>query len=314
MPLLKFISGNSVIEDKNIDYKVDNEKDIYFNINSYLEALFNKNNINYEKIKEDNENNKLKKKDDGKKEFRGIYCYESTNLQKNVLQIYKILKNSIPNAKNILFCNKETAIEELTAFLYRALLCSSNSCYIIAGIELLPFKEQITFQSILKELYINKEKQMKSCLVIVYMNKDADIVKYLKNIRQSSFEDLLKNLDNINVDGVAHNIQLITSDVSGLGKSTYIKSKIKEINKEYIHFPLGGVFTRKDVLKRLKKLNENINIKNSIIHLDLYDTEQIDLMMEFFFSLLITRIYGQNDDILYLPENIPLKSKYQMGL
>ena len=59
---------------------------------------------------------------------------------------------------------------------------------------------------------------MKSCLVIVYMNKDADIVKYLKNIRQSSFEDLLKNLDNINVDEVAHNIQLITSDVSGLGK------------------------------------------------------------------------------------------------
>ena len=69
MPLLKFISGNSVIEDKNIDYKVDNEKDIYFNINSYLEALFNKNNINYGKIKEDNENNKLKKKMMVKKNF-----------------------------------------------------------------------------------------------------------------------------------------------------------------------------------------------------------------------------------------------------
>ena len=91
LPLLKFISGNSVIEDKNIDYKVDNEKDIYFNINSYLEALFNKNNINYEKIKEDNENNKLKKKMMVKKNFVEFIVMNLLIFKK---MYYKYIKSS----------------------------------------------------------------------------------------------------------------------------------------------------------------------------------------------------------------------------
>ena len=66
-------------------------------------------------------------------------------------------------------------------------------------------------------------------------------------------------------------------------------------------------------MNRLKKLNHKKGIKNSIIHLDLYDTEQIDLTMEFLFSLLITKIYGQNDDIFYLPKNIPIIEEIPNG-
>ena len=308
LPLLKFISNNSINENYNDEYKVNDKKDMYWNIDSYLKKIFK--NIDLEEINE--KSNKIIKKD-GDNDFCGIYCFQALNLQKNVLQLYKYLTKSIPKAQYILFCNKETTSEELTAFLYRALLCKLHSCFIIAGIELLPFKEKITFQTIFKELYEGDEKKMKSCLVVAYMNTEADIVKYIHTLKKKFFRNILNDLDNQNMDDVNKNVEIINSDKSGVGKSTHIITKIKKLGKNYIYFPLGGVFTRKEVLNRLKELNHKEGLKNSIIHLDLYDTEKIDLTMEFLFSILITKIYGQNDDIFYLPEEIPIMIEIPNG-
>ena len=309
LPLLKFISNNSLIKDYKINYDVNNKKDIYSNIDSYLKKIFKNNNIDLEEINK--KYNTINKKEEDK-DFRGIYCFRPVNLQKNVLQLYIYLTNSTPNAQYILFCNKETSSEELIAFLYRAILCKLHSCFIIAGIELLPFKEKITFQSILDNLYRKNDEKMKSCLVIAYTNNDADIVKYIHKLKKKFFGNILNELDNQNMDDLTKNIEIVQSDKSGVGKSTYIKSKIEKLNKDYIYFPLGGVFTRKDILRRLKELNKKLK-NNSIIHLDLYDTDQIDLTMELLFSLLITKIYGQNDDIFYLPGEIPIMVEIPNG-
>ena len=155
------------------------------------------------------------------------------------------------------------------------------------------------------------KKKMKSCLVVVYMKNDADIVKYIHTLKKKFFRNILNDLENQNMDDLSQNVEIINSDKSGVGKSTYIKSKIKRLQKEYIYFPFGGEFTRKDVLNRLKKIK---GLNNAIIHLDLYDTEQIDLTMEFLFSLLITKIYGQNEDIFYLPRNIPIMVEIPNGI
>jgi hypothetical protein len=99
-----------------------------------------------------------------------------------------------------------------------------------------------------------------------------------------------------------------------VGKSTYIRSEIEEEKKrEYIYFPLGGVFTRKEVLERLKELINLKNLNNATLHLDLNDTDQIDLTMEFLFSILITKIYGQNDDIFYLPNDVEIMVEIPNG-
>ena len=88
--------------------------------------------------------------------------------------------------------------------------------------------------------------------------------------------------------------------MSGVGKSTHIKTNILKNKKNYIYFPIGGVITRKNIINRLKK----IKIKDkSTIHLDLYDTDNIDLMMEFLFGILITRLYKVNEEIISFPKN-----------
>jgi hypothetical protein len=145
------------------------------------------------------------------------------------------------------------------------------------------------------------------------MNTDADIVKYIHTLKKRFFRNILNELDNQNMDDINEKVEIIKSDKSGVGKSTHIITKIKKLRKKYVYFPFGGVFTRKDILKRLKDLNKKDDINNAVIHLDLYDTELIDLTMEFLFSLLITRIYGQNDDIFYLSEDIPIMVEIPNG-
>ena len=56
-------------------------------------------------------------------EYKGVYLYLCDKLEKRLFQIYKYLTKSTTIAKNLLLCNKETTIEELTAFLYRSILC-----------------------------------------------------------------------------------------------------------------------------------------------------------------------------------------------
>ena len=74
LPLLKYISNNSIINIEKIYYKVDTGKDFYYNIDSYLKTIFRNNDIDLEKINENN--NKIMKKDVDN-DYRGIYCFQA---------------------------------------------------------------------------------------------------------------------------------------------------------------------------------------------------------------------------------------------
>ena len=138
-------------------------------------------------------------------------------------------------------------------------------------------------------------------------NDTSDIYKALLTIGHTKTLNITLDTYNLNMDD-KQNITIFTSDFSGNGKSTQIKLDIEKEKKTYLYFPLGGEFSKKDVIFRSKKLKLD---KNTVIHLDLYDTNQTDLMMEFLFSILITRLYGHNEDIFYLPKNILIKIEIQ---
>jgi len=219
-----------------------------------------------------------------------------------LFQIYKHLTKNNPCSYTILLCNKETTIEELTSFLYRAILCEYNSCFIIEGIEFLEYNKKSKLLEILNKLYIDDYENMKSCLIILYTTRTTDIFKSLNALKYKKILDIKKkDFENVSIKS---NVEIISSDFSGVGKSTEIKRSIEKENKKYIYFPLGGVLIREEIVKRLKNLNIS---KDSTIHLDLYDTDQTDLMKEFLFSVLITKLYGKNEDIFYLLNEVEIK-------
>ena len=305
-PLLKFLTNN-LIKEENIDFKYQSTEDLINNIENYFEQILLKNNLTKEDIYKDS---LIKSKGKGY-DYRGIFlylCNQSNQIDKDLFCVYKYLTENIPIAQTVLLCNKETTNEELVAFLYRAILCEFNSCFIIGGIELLEFDKKSKLLEILNTLLSKDNNKMKSCLIFLYTSKNTDIYKSL---------DLLKNKKNLNIQKQIENLkfnddktEIISSDESGVGKSTQIKLQIKEQKKNYIYFPFGGVFKREEVIERLKNLSIN---NDSIIHLDLYDTDQNDLMMEFLFSILITKLYGTNEDIFYLPKEVGIKVEIPNG-
>ena len=130
------------------------------------------------------------------------------------------------------------------------------------------------------------------------------------------------------------NIKVFSSEVCGLGKSFKIKKTIKEKQEIYYHFPLGGRLSKKIIYEKLLQLlnrikkdprikNEDGEIKNKkdedeekeevnlnydkvAVHLDLIETQDAFLINEFLLSFLITKFYTNNEDIIYIPNNIKI--------
>jgi hypothetical protein len=159
-------------------------------------------------------------------------------------------------------------------------------------------------------------------------NKMGDL-----DISNISYQSI-KSIKNDDIDDILNNITVISSDVCGLGKSFKIKKMIEEEEKKiYYHFPLGGKLTKNSIYQKILDLFEKIGIKTDIekeenseddddnkkdnneeysefekvgIHLDIIETKEIDLINEFLFSFLNTKIYTNNENIIYIPNNIKI--------
>ena len=302
IPLLKYITNDKYKKglDKFIPQK-DGQiiQDNINNCNKYLNEVLK---INKLSLKTIYETTIVKQK--GKiGKYQGVYTYLTEKLEKELYQIYKYLTGNNPIAQNILLCNKDTTNEEITSFLYRAIKCEFESCFIVGGIELLGNNQKVTALNLLNRLFPKGDEKINSCLLFLYSNKNSDIYRNIEMKKYRKVLELKKDVFNtLKYEG--NNIEIIKSDKSGVGKSTQIRNDIEKSGKKYIYFPFGGVFTRDDIIERLKNLNID---SNCILHLDLYNTDQITLMMEFLFSMLITRYYGQNVDIFYLSKDIHIK-------
>ena len=300
-PLLKYITDDlykKKINRFNYEEKNDIIESNIYNCEKFLKEVLN---INHLKLDNIYKNTLIKK--NIKKEYKGLYTFLCEKLEKDLFQIFKYLTGNNPIAQNILLCNKKTTNEEITAFLYRAIKCDYNSCFIFGGSELLNHAQKTLVIKLLDHFLKRKKNKMKSCLIFIHTNLNSDIYKSLimKGYRET-LDIKKKFFENEKYEG--NNIEIVKSDKSGVGKSTQIQKDIKNNNKKWIYFPIGGEFTCEDIIKRLKEKKFD---RNCVLHLDLYDTDQISLMLNFLFSLLITRFYGQNEDIFYLSKDVEIK-------
>ena len=295
---LKYITNDSC-KNKKEDFKLENSPDIIKNnildCEKYLSEIFKINNLNFETIYSQTilkENHKL----------TGLYTYHCEKLETNLLQIYKYLTGNYPLAQNVLYCNKDTYKEEILTFIYRAAKCEYNSCFVIAGVENLEY-EQTLYMLDRFDFFFNNDEKINSCIIFLYTNNSAEICM---NIRLKNYQKLLdikkEHYENEKYDG--DDIEIIRSDKSGIGKSTKIQKSIEDEGKKWIYFPLGDDFKREDIINRLKELKVDDKCE---IHLDLFDTDNITLMLEFLFSFLILRYFGKDEDVFYLSKGIKVK-------
>ena len=279
LPFLEYFTNNLISKNvEELEYKNDNNflDELIINCENFLNKVLEINNLTLEAIYKES----LIAKTTNYVEYKGVYIYLCEKLEKEIFQIYKLLTHNIPIAQNILLCNENISNEEITSFLYRAILCDFNACFIVGGIESLNSEQKATFLELLNNLYVENHEKMKSCLIFLYTNKSTDIFKSLESVKYRKILPLgRKEFEKQKYEG--NSVEVVFSDKSGVGKTHKIKYDIFDDDNKYVHFPLGGVLIKNEIIERLKKLKID---QYSEIHLDICDTNQIQLMQEFLFS------------------------------
>jgi len=310
------------------------------NIFNYLISLFEINNTSLQKHYEE----MIIK---GQNKYKGVYLHECEEnlIGKFIYELFLQKVEQKPIAQNILISSKETSIEEIQAFLYRAVLCDYNTLFVVEINESLSDYQQGIMYNFLDELLLYKmdkyreinkginiekgktKEYLDACIVFIYEKKNKDL-SFINEIGKLNKQDItVDNCETIfQLDNTTEtpNITVITSDFCGLGKSFKIKKEIEKKKQKYFHFPLGGILTKKDISKKIsnlfKKIKEedekdknnsdikttrNKGIKNAI-HLDLTESEETSIINEFLFAFLITKFYTNNETIIYIPKDIEI--------
>ena len=310
---LDYITNNQCIK-KIKNFAIQTNNDIVASmINStkdYLLATLSENKLSTQEGEKDCKflyQNSLIKKNISK--HKGLYTrlISLKSFESESIFYHKMLTGNLPKPQTTLLCNELTTVEELTAFLTRAILCKSNVLFSIMKIEQLDlFKGQKVLE-ILNDLYIKEKDNMKSCLLFLYTNTSDQLIIQIKKLVGHQFIE--ENFDKI--DLTKENITVVSSDASGIGKSHWIRDKNNSNKKKYVYFPLGGEITREEVIQCLK--DKEINNPNTLLHIDLVDSKKVEVMRDFLFSFLILHYFPYNEHIVYLNENIQIMVEVPFG-
>ena len=342
-PYLRFLTGKQINkiytylkkEEKNINsilnYLLIENKDLNFNfpekkqltdyeymfecVKTYLEELFQLN-----KPIEQLFNNYIIKKDG----YKDIYSLKTDNETYEVdsLSTYYFLTKIYPSTITTLLCTNETNEEEITSFLYRSLLCKSNTLFLLINPDELNNELSEIFITNISELFEEREetKIYQSCLLTIYTKLDNELIKELKELPYhhsyviEKNKNIIKNLDFRNKD----NISIIYSAASGVGKSHTIYSNFEMNYKKkrkifkYIYFPIGGEIKSNSVINRLKLIQES----NIFLHIDIFDTVDENskkLLRNFLFEILIFNFYTMKENIFCFKKDVIIQIEVSIG-
>ena len=304
------------------------------NMYIYLLSLFEANNTS---LKEEYEKILIIKKN----KFKGIYLHECEENSTGEF-IYELFLKKIgktPIAQNIIICSKETSVEEIQAFIYRAILCEYNTLFVVELNESFSDYQQNIMNNYIEELLKykfaehNKTKErvrkkctylyLDACIVFIYerRNRELSLVNELGKYEKQDIELNNYELEENKMKEIIYsNIIVFTSEKCGLGKSFKIRKIIETKKQKYFYFNLGGILTKNIISSKLLNLlkiireekdktskneKEEKKIKYAI-HLDLMESEETCLINEFLFSFLIVKFYTDKETIIYIPKDIEI--------
>ena len=92
------------------------------------------------------------------------------------------MTGNLPIANTLLLCNEETTIEEIKAFLYRAIYNDKPILFVMSNMEYLSLSVTQSFLRTLRKLYKLKNKNIKSYLIFFYEKQDSGLSRDLEKL------------------------------------------------------------------------------------------------------------------------------------
>lgn len=147
-------------------------------------------------------------------------------------------------------------------------------------------------------------KNITSTILFVYFDRTNNLINEI-NKKENRKVLIIYKFDK-NVLKEENEIKVYLSDVSGKGKSTKIYKDYEPFinqNYEYVYFPIGDNITRDEILIRLTELKN----KHISLHIDLLETNKLDLIRNFLFSFLIMKYYSKKKIFFIMVKKLKLK-------
>ncbi|CAF3798071.1 unnamed protein product, partial [Rotaria sp. Silwood1] len=199
---------------------------------------------------------------------------------------------------------------ETRAFIYRCFY--SQTLQQLIRPELLSPLIQDRFVGLLTELFTSKPKRNFQMSIITTSQTGhwrlLNGLRTLQIVYSVHDQEMLgkEELENTIQKLLGNNDAWVTSQISGLGKSTYIRDEILRMNKHYIKFPIGGEMSADILAERLRNQGAQLASSTAALHIDIGTIENAQQLNELLYCLLLFRSFRFGQEAIYVPPDVPI--------
>ncbi|XP_060586935.1 E3 ubiquitin-protein ligase rnf213-beta-like, partial [Ruditapes philippinarum] len=206
---------------------------------------------------------------------------------RTVITLYANTVNKMPASHQVLFCTKETSLDEVELLVRRCSMAykfyKETPLYCIANVELLPSELYADFLDILGHI---SENYVNFLLALVCRGTNShqiieELNEYKTTVAPVS-DALVKNIFKTQHE----NVLTLTSDLAGMGKTSQVFKKAHIEKKVVSTFHISGTTRKFRLVERLDSLKVN---SYHILHIDIGTVDDPKELDTFLFELLILR-------------------------
>ena len=241
-----------------------------------------------------------------------IFLIETTNsgIPRAVMSLFDLNNISPPVANQLFYCTNSTTWTEIRAFVYRCFY--SQTLHQLIRPELLSIVIQEQFVQLLIEL---TEQTPKHLFRLGFITTVPSLHLYLSNsLKTRRTIQIIRDQDLLNeetfreiIRKLIHNqCTLVTSKVSGLGKSTYIKKQIQKHQKQLFKFSIYGDMNIETLIERLRHPRIQSEPSSIALHINIGPVENVEQLNEFLYSLIIFRCFRFNQMPIHVSSDTPI--------
>ncbi|CAG8488111.1 5420_t:CDS:10 [Diversispora eburnea] len=301
--LIKFVNSKAKLQTRKLGFGIQRQNKTYFEIlcqiGTKLQRIFEKvpKQIHYIKSRQGRIASDVV--------FRGklfVAACNDKNLVPNIIMSLYANHGSYPQAWQLLICTASTTTEELAIFIKRCFFAVNNGydnhLFCIANLELLDFELQYKLVNNIRKM---REIQPNYYLALICCRVDGMHHHILDQFSQDVHATSGLGFETMKVmyKELCPNLLVVTSDLSGQGKTELIKQVSFEKRKILRSFLISDEVDFGTLVHRFKEFNIR-SIES--LHLNIVSADFcIDVNM-FLFELLTLGMVSNNMDIACLPD------------
>ncbi|CAF1219524.1 unnamed protein product, partial [Didymodactylos carnosus] len=203
----------------------------------------------------------------------------------------------------LFYCTKRTTWMEIRAFIYRCFFSKKYQVLIRPNLLLLLIQDK--FFPLLNQII--EEYPGRSIQLGIITTEASSHVQLINAIKTGINVNILREQERLSNDAFTSQVQkmlhqctLVTSRLSGLGKSHFIEKESRRLGKQHIKFPIGGDIIADDIADRLRTLGGKA-LRTSILHLDIGHVEDPHDLDELLYCLALFRSFCFGQLAVHVP-------------